>query len=141
MSVQYRGTTPTRNYSLNDFYNKGIFVSWATKFRDHYSKLPMLRCIFRSNGLMAEIRTCCNGLTFAVDVKWAWGEDRCITTECKTLREAKSILFQWFMENGYKSKPSTDWRKEYLSVKGMQLNLNPFIFRYPTNSPQKIQRL
>lgn len=132
MSVQYRGIKPERNYRIIDFYNNGVVVSWFAKFRKHKTNKPLIRCIFRSNELLGEIRTTCYGDTFAVDVKCEWGTDSCLTTECKSLREAKSILFEWFKSKGFsvsKSVTDNNWRKNALAFQNEQLNLNPFIFQ------------
>jgi len=132
MSVIYRGKTPERNYSLKDFYDKGIVISWVAKFET--SEIPQLRCVFRSNGLLGEIRTTCYGDAFAVDVQWGWRTDerRCLTTECKSIREAKSILFEWFKEKGFsvpRKITNSDWSKYTLAFQDVQLSLSPFIFR------------
>jgi hypothetical protein len=118
MSVKYIGKIPERNYSVSDFNNHGIVISWAARFRDINNK-PAYRCIFRSNGLLGEIRTTCFGDTFAVDVRWGWSSDqeRCLTTECGSIRESKSILFEWFKSQGYvipKHITDADWRRNYL---------------------------
>ena len=130
MSVIYSGKTPERNYSLNDFYKNGIVISWVRRFESDGK--PAIRVIFRSNGLLGEIRTTCYGDRYAVDVTWEWGMDRCLTTECKTIREAKSILFEWFKSKGYSlSKKETDssWRKNHLAYQSVQLTLSPFVFK------------
>jgi hypothetical protein len=132
MAVIYRGDLPDKNYSIMDFYQNGVVVSWMAKFRHHETKKIKIRCIFRSNGLLGEIRSC--GDTFAIDIQWGWGSDtqRCLTTECKTLREAKSILFIWFKSKGFslpKKETDNDWRKNHLAYNNQQLNLNPFVFR------------
>lgn len=116
MAVIYRGETPDKNYSIKDFYANGVVVSWMAKFYQNGN--PALRCIFRSNGLLGEIRSC--GNTFAVDVKWGWSSDtqRCLTTECKSIKEAKSILFIWFKSKGFsvpKKETDNDWRKNHLA--------------------------
>lgn len=130
MAVIYRGKTPDRNYSIKDFYDNGIVLSWAIRFYTHDTKQPRIRAIFRSNGLLGEIRTTCYGDTYAVDVRWGWhsNEDQCLTTECKSIREAKSILFEWFKSKGFvvpKRITDTDWSKNYLSYQNVQLNLFP----------------
>lgn len=67
-------------------------------------------------------------------MNWGWhtNEQTCLTTECKSLREAKSILFEWFKSKGFSvSKKETDnnWSKAHWAYQNVQLNLNPFIFR------------
>lgn len=133
MSVQYRGKVPDRNYTVNDFYNNGVVISWFAKFKT-YEGHVVIRCIFRSNGLLGEIRTTCYGDTFAVDVWWGWwtNEQTCLTTECHSLREAKSILFEWFKSKGFaipRKVTSNDWSKNHLRYQDVQLNLNPIVFR------------
>jgi hypothetical protein len=126
--VQYRGKIPDRNYSLKDFYDHGIIISWVAKYV-HESK-PALRCIFRSNGLLGEIRTTCYGTSYAVDVEWGWhtNERACLTTECKSIKEAKSILFEWFKSMGFQRK-CTDWTAQSLQIAGKQLSLSSFVFK------------
>jgi hypothetical protein len=128
MSVDYRGKTPERNYNLSDFYKNGVVISWFAKFKT--SGIPQIRIVFRSNGLLGEIRTCGDG--FAVDAWWGWSTNQrqCLTTECKSVREAKSILFEWFKSKGFvvsKKVTDHDWRKGTLAYYGVQLSLNPFI--------------
>lgn len=134
MAVIYRGEKPTQNYPLSAFLEKAIDLSWCIRFRN-YKNEPQFRAIFRSNGLLGEIRSC--GKTWAVDVRWGWSSDQqsCLTTECKNIREAKSILFLWFKSKGFvvpKSITDTDWRKGYLSYQNVQLsifkNINSSIF-------------
>lgn len=130
MAVIYRGEIPDKNYTILDFYKNGVVVSWVAKYYDYPKNNPQLRCIFRSNGLLGEIRSCGGG-TFAVDVTWGWNDSRCLTTQCKNVREAKSILFLWFKSKGFtltKAEVNSDWHKGHYRFSG-QLNLNPFIFR------------
>lgn len=131
MSVAYRGPVPKQNYTVNDFYNKGVVISLVRKFKDYYTQKPMIGIVFRSNGLLGEIRS--TGDSFAIDVQWGWwsNEQTCLTTECKSLREAKSILYTWFESKGFVIPDSivrNDWSKATLRFSG-QLNLNPIIFR------------
>lgn len=128
MSVTYRGITPERNYSLKDFYENRIVIAWLSKFKNG-DGTPQLRVVFRSNGYLGEIRTTCYGTSYAVDVRWEWGTDRCLTTECKSIREAKSILFQWFKEKGFYRKSFSGWRERDLAYQNVQLTLSPFIFK------------
>ncbi len=130
MAVIYRGKLPERNYSIKDFYDNGVVLSWAKRFYAHDTKKPHIRAVFRSNGLLGEIRTTCYGDTYAVDVRWGWGtaERTCLTTECKSIREAKSILFEWFKSKGFvvpKRITDNDWSKNYLAYQNVQLNLFP----------------
>ena len=132
MAVQYRGKIPDKNYSVIDFYNNGVVISWFAKFKDYNTKNSHIKCIFRSNGLLGEIRTTCYGNSFAVDVRSEWRTQRCLTTECKSLREAKSILFMWFKEQGFsipKHITDKDWNRGYLTFNNVQLNLNPILFK------------
>jgi len=133
MSVKYRGPEPTRKFTVSDFYKNGIIITMFLKWKDHEGK-RMLRCVFRSNGLLGEIRRTCDGVHFAVDVEddsLYRGNQQCLTTECKTVGEAKSILFMWFQKKGFslpehrKATLVADLRMSYT-----QLSLSPFIFRY-----------
>jgi hypothetical protein len=129
MSFKYSGPIPDRNYSLNDFYDKRIILWMFCKFKT-YDNIPSLRIVFRSNGLIGEIRTTCYGNTYAVDVEWGWWSDRrrCLTTECKSLREAKSILFMWFKSKGYnrtEEQIANEQYASYLSLNNIQLTFNP----------------
>lgn len=128
MSVIYRGKKPDRNYTVNDFYNNGVVISWFAKFR-MYTGENCIRCIFRSNGLLGEIRSC--GNTFAVDVMSGWSTSlhNCLTTECKSVREAKFILFEWFKSQGFRKSDAQLDYGTYLAFDSTQLNLNPFIFK------------
>lgn len=126
MSVYYKGPIPDKNYSVSDFRDKGIILVWYRKFMS--DKIPSLRAVFRSNGLIGEIRTTCYGNTYAVDVRWGWWSDRqcCLTTECKTIREAKSVLFLWFKSEGYKRTKEQLKREQYasfLAFDNVQLSL------------------
>ena len=134
MSVQYNGLKPDRNYSLNDFRDKGVILISFIKFKSGNDNIPSLRIIFRSNGLLGEIRTTCYGNTYAVDVEWGWWSDRkrCLTTECKSLREAKSILFTWFKSMGYsrtKDQIASEQYASYLSLNNIQLTFSPLYLR------------
>lgn len=120
MSVQYKGPKPDKNYNTIDFRNKGIDVMILAKWKHWEENFPCIRVIFRSNGLCGEIRTCCYGDSFAVDFAWGWhtNENVCLTTECKTLREAKSILYMAFKEKGFvvpKKLTDNDWSKNHWS--------------------------
>jgi len=133
MAVQFRGKKPQRNYSLQDFYNNGVVISWFAKFITGTNNFSSIRCVFRTNGLLGEIRTTCHG-QFAVDVWWGWhtNERSCLTTECKNIREAKSILFEWFQSKGFsvpKKVTDTDWSKQTLAYQNVQLSLSPFLFK------------
>lgn len=126
MSVIYKGEKPTKNYSVNDFRDRGIILTWYTRFIS--DKTPSMRAFFKSNGLIGEIRTTCYGDTYAVDVRWGWWSDRqqCLTTECKTIREAKSILFLWFKSKGYQrtnEQLSQEPYSSFLKFEGTQLRL------------------
>ena len=126
MAVQYKGEKPDKNYSINDFRDHGIILTWYARFMS--DKTPSLRACFRSNGLSAEIRTTCYGDTYAVDVRWGWWSDRqqCLTTECKTIREAKSILFLWFKSKGYRrtnEQLSQEPYASFLRYENIQLRL------------------
>jgi hypothetical protein len=128
MSVQYTGIKPDRNYSVTDFRDHGIILMSFMKFKSGNDNIPSLRIIFRSNGLLGEIRTTCYGNAYAVDVEWGWYSDRrqCITTECKSLREAKSILFMWFKSKGFKrttEQIKAEPYASYLSLNNVQLRL------------------
>jgi hypothetical protein len=126
MSVLYNGEIPTKNYSLDDFRNHRIIMIWCNRFMS--DKIPSIRACFRSNGLSGEIRTTCYGDTYAVDVRWGWWSDRqrCLTTECKTIREAKSILFLWFASKGYSrsnEQISQEQYSSFLRFDNVQLSL------------------
>lgn len=134
MAVIYRGEIPNKNYTVIDFYNKGVVISWFVRFKDYSRGNSNIRCIFRSNGLLGEIRTTAYGDSFAVDVEWGWytNQKTCLTTECKSLREAKSILYIWFKSKGFsipKSITDNDWSKNTLKFDNVQLNLNPILFK------------
>lgn len=109
--VIYRGKQPDRNYTLDDFIDKDIIVTWVKRFRDSEDN-PALRAMFKSNGLYGEIRTTCTGKTYAVDVAWSWSDSKCLTTECTSIREAKSILYMWFKDQGFK-KSQKDTKNIY----------------------------
>jgi hypothetical protein len=118
MAVLYRGPKPSKNYSLKDFYKNGIVISWWAKFKNNNK--TCLRVIFRSNGLLGEIRTTADSKSYAIDVRWGWwsSQESCLTTECKSLKEAKSILFEWFKSKGYtlpKEETDNDWTKKHLA--------------------------
>ena len=128
MAVIYQGNIPKRNYSLKDFHDKGVILCWVVKYYRHKTNKPSIRVIFRSNGLLGEIRTTCYGDSYAVDVRWGWytNQQKCLTTECKSLREAKSILYEWFKSKGFvvpKKETDSDWSKNYLSFTNVQLEL------------------
>lgn len=110
--IKYRGEPPTQNYTTKDFYDNGIVISGFIRYKDKNG----LKVIFRSNGLLGIIRTTCYGNTFAVDVWWGQGsnEKTCLTTECKSLREAKSILFVWFKSKGFRLPKSYTDSNPYL---------------------------
>lgn len=133
MAVIYDGKMPDRNYSLKDFNDNYIILWRIAKFKS-YDNIPMLRIIFRSNGLIGEIRTTCYGNTYAIDVEWGWWSDRkkCLTTECKSLREAKSILFLWFQSKGFnrtESQIEAEPYAGYLSLNNKQLTFSPLYFK------------
>lgn len=128
--IKYRGKIPERNYSLRDFYENGVVLHWAVRFYDYDKKVPMIRAIFRSNGLLGEIRTTCYGDAYAVDVVWGMStnERACLTTECSSIRQAKSILFEWFKSKGFKIPKKitdNDLSKNYLSFDNIQLDMFP----------------
>lgn len=106
MSVIYRGTKPSRNYSLKDFRRHDITLALFLKWKHYEKGFNMLRVVFRTNGLLAEISSVYDGSKFAIDTYWGWshGKQQCLTTECKSLREAKSIVFQWFKEQGFRKE-------------------------------------
>lgn len=135
MAVIYRGEKPDQNYSLDSFTNKKITLDWCARWRN-YKNEPKFRAIFRSNGLLGEIRSC--GKTWAIDVRWGWSSDQqvCLTTECKNIREAKSILYLWFKSKGFvvpKTVTDADWRKGYMAYQNVQLsifkNINSSLFQ------------
>jgi hypothetical protein len=133
MSVKYRGETPERNFSIRDFYTEGVVIVSFAIWRDYQTNKRHLSCTFRSNGLSGTIRTTCYDDTFAIDVRWGrrfagYCEETCLTTECKTLREAKSILFVWFREHGF-SRPKHAEVTKSLEFKDYQGTLSPFIFK------------
>lgn len=120
MSYQYRGPKPERNYTVKDFQEKGITVRVGAKWKDYTKGFPSITVGFRSNGLRGTIRTSCYGNTFCVDFRWGWhtSEETCLTTECKSIREAKSILYMAFKEKGFvipKEITDRDWSKNYLA--------------------------
>lgn len=127
MSVQYRGPLPDRNYTTKDFLDKGIVITQFLKSVTHENK-HWMRVVFRSNGLLGSIRRDCYDKSWCIDVRTEWSQgDRCITTECKSLREAKSILYEWFKSHGFvRNVPS----HHYLSIGGRQLQFSPLIFRH-----------
>lgn len=128
MSVIYKGQTLYSNAKISDFLKKDIFLTMLLKWVD-YKGLHHIRGVFRSNGLLGEIRTTCYGDTFAVDVKWGWrsNECQCLTTECKTIQEAKNILLTWFHNEGFKKTDeylSKDWSLATMKFnKPLQLKL------------------
>jgi hypothetical protein len=133
MSVQYRGKEPERNFCINDFYANGVVIVGFGIWRHHQTNKRHLSCTFKSNGLSGTIRTTCYGDTFAIDVRWGrrfagYCEETCLTTECKTLREAKSILYVWFREKGFVVPKHTEVTKS-LEFKDYQGTLSPFIFK------------
>lgn len=118
MSVIYRGKILYKNAKVSDFLEKKIFLTMLLKWKD-YKGLHHIRAVFRSNGLLGEIRTTCYGDAFAVDVKWGWHtfEQRCLTTECKTIQEAKNILLTWFHEQGFKkTKDQVNQNWSYMTM-------------------------
>lgn len=132
MSYTYRGTKPDRVYKCQDFYDKGIILSQylrvpnRTRGQDQWA-----RFVFRSNGLMGIIRYSCYCDTWCVDVQDSWHYGHyCLTTECRTISEAKSILYIWFKEHGFKKKVINDWKdKSALGYMGHQLSLSNMVFR------------
>lgn len=131
MSVKYQGIKPDRNYSTKDFLDKKIVITRLSRGRNYKNEI-YFRAVFRSNGLLGVIRSTCysnvnNGnFEYAVDVSWGWHEDTCLTTECKTIREAKNILFMWFESKGFsisKEITDNDWKKNHLSFNNTQLKL------------------
>jgi hypothetical protein len=126
MSVTYKGTKPKRNYTVNDFRDNKVILTKILRWTS-YDGHPNMRAFFRSNGFSAEIRTTCYHDTYAIDVRtnW-WNKSTCLTTECKSLKEAKSILFTWFEEQGfYKSmeEVNNSWTTSFLKFDQIQLTL------------------
>lgn len=129
MAVIYREPIPDINPKLSDFVKHGVVPSFFVKWRQYDTGAGMFRCGFKSNGLYGEIRTTCYGNSLAVDVEWdAFHGKSCLTTECRTVREAKAILFTWFRGQGFSLKEIK--HKPNLAVHGHQLRLSPFLFRY-----------
>ena len=134
MSIINKHFIPDKNYSVDDFYKKGVVLTSVNKSYHYQTNKPKIRITFRSNGLLGLIRTTCYGDTYAVDVRWGWwtNEDTCITTECKSLREAKSVLYMWFKSKGFvksNEELKTNWSWNTMKLPNIQLNLNPIIFR------------
>lgn len=132
MSVRYSGKMPERNFTIRDFHANGVTLTSFSKWRGHKSNKRNIRCIFRSHGFTGIIRTTCYEDSFAVDVIWGrqWAlypNKQCLTTECKTLREAKSILFVWFREHGFKLHSNTSTLPS-VRFKHFQGTLSPFLF-------------
>jgi len=132
MPVHYTGEIPDRNYSVEDFRLKKIILTSYIRSRTAYNKSIFFRAVFRSNGLLGTIRSTCysdlNGRPFeyAVDVIAEWGTEHCISTECKSIREAKNILYMWFKSKGFSvpvAEIKNDWRKGYLAFNEVQLSL------------------
>jgi len=131
MSVHYRGNVPERNFTIHDFHANGITLTSFQMYRNHKSNKRHIRCVFRSHGFTGIIRTTCYENSFAVDVIYGkqcdlYPNDSCLTTECKTLREAKSILFVWFRENGFKCSPTTKVLPS-VKFKYFQGTVSPFL--------------
>lgn len=132
MTVHYSGKMPERNFTIRDFCANGVTLTSFHMYRNHKSNKRNIIVSFRSHGLIGTIRTTCCEDSFAIDV--AWGRDfshypneRCLTTECKTLREAKSILFVWFRSHGFRlhSNTPTVPRVEFKNFQG---TISPFLF-------------
>ncbi len=134
MSIIYRGSIPERNYSLLDFNKKNIILSWCSKWYDEYNKHHCIRAVFRSNGLLGEIRTCSYGNTYAIDVWSGWhsSERTCLGTEFKSVREAKSVLYKWFESKGFvvaQRITNNDWSKATLSFTGVSVPMFPITYK------------
>lgn len=114
MSVICRGNYDYSNAKLKDFSDNKIYLTMFCKFRNYKDTFSLIRAVFRSNGLLGEIRTTCYGDTLAVDVSSEWGESRCLTTECKSVQEAKNILLTWFKSKGFSKKSLKNWREYHL---------------------------
>lgn len=96
-------------YKVKDFLKKGILITGVLRWKD-YRNIPNIRVFFRGENLFAEIRTTCYGNTFAVDISkannhWYHRTDSCLTTECKTLQEAKNIVWAWFESENWHKEP------------------------------------
>lgn len=121
MSVEYRAPIPDRMYTTKDFYDKGIILTQYLRVPFNTKGQPQwARFVFRSNGLLGTIRYTCYGTSWAVDIQTEWGNETCLTTECKTIREAKSILYAWFKGEGFVKPKTNEWRKKYLEFSGRQ---------------------
>ena len=128
MSV-FTDIKPEKNFPINDFYKKGVILYGFNISRHYKTNRRHIICTFKSNGLQGTIRTTCYGDTYAIDVRYyesgPFITDKCLTTECKTLREAKSILYCWFRNKGFKVQnkqvPSMLKLKNYKGV------LSPFL--------------
>ena len=132
MSIHYRGKIPERNFTIRDFHANGVTLTSFHMYRSYKSNKRNLICAFRSHGFTGIIRTTCYEDSFAVDVVWGkdfafYPNERCLTTECKTLREAKSILFVWFRENGFKLHNDTPTVPR-VEFKHFQGTVSPFLF-------------
>jgi len=133
MSVIYRGLKPERNFSTADFYSKGIILTQYLRSKTDWNRKHGIkqwtRFVFMGNGLQGVIRHC--GNTWAVDYRKDWHTgDHCLTTECKTLKEAKSILYTWFASEGFHKAKCLDWKDQLLFFpKGYQIKFNPIIYR------------
>lgn len=132
MAVHYRGKVPERNFTIHDFHANGVTLTSFSMWRGHKSKKRNIRYVFKSHGFIGIIRTTCYENSFAVDVVWGkqWAlypNESCLTTECKTLREAKSILFVWFREHGFKLHSATQVVPR-VEFKNFQGTVSPFLF-------------
>ncbi len=99
---------PQAKYTVKDFLRKGIIITCVLRFKNQ--NRPHCRIFFRGENLFAEIRTCCYG-TLAIDTSKASSnyntkDEQCITTECKSMREAKSMVWSWFESQGWHQKAS-----------------------------------
>ena len=128
---EYKGNNPEKvNVKTCDFYNKGIILTqYGRTFKSKYTE-AWARFIFKSEGLMGIIRRDCYNKNWCVDVQnsW-WNGDTCLTTKCKTIQEAKDILYQWFKEQNFKKIHSDYYDKITLSLNNHQIRFNPIIFR------------
>lgn len=128
MSVAYTGEKPDKNYSIRDFYKKGVILYSFIHYRHYKTNHRHISCNFKSNGLQGTIRTTCYGDTYAVDVRYydngPFIKDQCLTTECRTIREAKSILYMWFKKHNFKIDNNVH---HLLRLKNYKGSLSPFL--------------
>lgn len=117
MAVQYRGKVLYSNCKLIDFFENKVYLTMFLKFQIYKCDFTSIRAVFRSNGYLGEIRTTCYGDSYAVDFDTEWGMSRCLTTECKSLQEAKDVLFTEFSKVGFyrtDEQMSNNWRQLHL---------------------------